>query len=140
MILVGVGITTAVWLIITLVTPVTDRVTLQNFYNRIRPLGPGWRAGVRIHPHDDRESLSAAFLCGFSDASLYTPRCLRLVPCSTGKQSRPVRVSHSEGVPWSHFSNCCRTQDSPGNLLRFAMSLDFCHASCIIMRGLPLTS
>ena len=65
MILIGVGITTIGWLVVTLVTPATDTATLQNFYDRIRPLGPGWRAAVRTHPSNDRESLSAAFLCWF---------------------------------------------------------------------------
>ncbi len=65
MLLVGVGVTTAGWLAVTLVTPPTDPTTLQRFYDRIRPLGPGWRAAVRTRPADGRESLSAAFLCWF---------------------------------------------------------------------------
>lgn len=40
----AVGITTAVWLIATLVTPATSRPVLEAFVQRIRPAGPGWKA------------------------------------------------------------------------------------------------
>ena len=39
-----VAITTLVWMGVTLMTPATDHVTLQRFYHRVRPAGPGWRA------------------------------------------------------------------------------------------------
>jgi len=39
-----VAITTLVWMGVTLMTPATDHVTLQRFYNRVRPAGPGWRS------------------------------------------------------------------------------------------------
>lgn len=41
--LIGVGITTASWLAVTLLTRPTDVKTLEAFYSRIRPEGPGWR-------------------------------------------------------------------------------------------------
>jgi len=62
---IGVAITTAGWLIVTFVTPPTDQPTLQAFYDRIRPMGPGWRAAVKTQPGHPGESLSAAFLCWF---------------------------------------------------------------------------
>jgi Na+/proline symporter len=40
---IGVGITTAGWLAVTFLTPPTSREVLRSFYERIRPLGPGWR-------------------------------------------------------------------------------------------------
>ncbi len=60
----GVAVTTAVWLLVTYMTPPTDRVTLQNFYDRIRPFNMGWRAAVRVVPSAGG-SLSAALLCWF---------------------------------------------------------------------------
>ncbi len=39
-----VAITTLVWMGVTLMTPATDPVTLQRFYLRVRPAGPGWRS------------------------------------------------------------------------------------------------
>ena len=63
--IVGVGITTAVWITVTMVTPPTPTATLQAFYDKIRPLGPGWHHAVQTQPSDGRESLTAAFLCWF---------------------------------------------------------------------------
>ncbi len=63
--IVGVGITTAVWVAVTMLTPPTPTATLQAFYDKIRPLGPGWHHAVQTQPGDGRESLTAAFLCWF---------------------------------------------------------------------------
>lgn len=38
-----VGLTTIVWMTVTLLTPATDDATLVRFYERVRPAGPGWR-------------------------------------------------------------------------------------------------
>jgi hypothetical protein len=62
---VGVGITTAGWMTVTLLTPATDRTTLQSFYDLIHPLGSGWDGAVETRPHDGTESLTAAFLSWF---------------------------------------------------------------------------
>ena len=40
--LIGVGLTTVAWLTVTWLTPPADRATLQEFYDRIRPMGRGW--------------------------------------------------------------------------------------------------
>ena len=40
--LITVGVTTAVWIITTLVTQPTERSRLVEFYNLVRPSGPGW--------------------------------------------------------------------------------------------------
>ncbi len=69
----GVAITTTGWLLVTLLTPATDRATLQAFYDRIRPIGPGWRAAVTTQEPDPAESVTAAFLCWFLGvAAIYT--------------------------------------------------------------------
>ncbi len=44
----GVAITTVGWLLVTFLTPPTDRATLQAFYDRIRPAPGGWRSAVDI--------------------------------------------------------------------------------------------
>jgi len=44
--LIGVAITTVAWLTVTLLTPPADRATLQEFYDRIRPMGRGWNKVV----------------------------------------------------------------------------------------------
>jgi solute:Na+ symporter, SSS family len=48
--LVGVGVTTVGWTVVTLFTPPTDTATLEAFHARIRPLGPGWRRIVGVQP------------------------------------------------------------------------------------------
>ena len=60
---VGVAITTLSWVTVTLLTPPTDRQTLQRFWDRIRPLGPGWKPVSRAST--EGESLTAAFLAWF---------------------------------------------------------------------------
>jgi Na+/proline symporter len=62
---IGIAITTVAWLAVTFLTPPTDRATLQAFYDRIRPMGPGWRAAVTTQPPNPGESVTAAFLCWF---------------------------------------------------------------------------
>lgn len=42
-IIVGVGITTFAWLLVTFVTPADDKEVLRSFYKKIRPGGPGWK-------------------------------------------------------------------------------------------------
>jgi Na+/proline symporter len=59
----GVAITTAVWVTVTLLTPPTDRATLQAFYDRIRPFNYGWRRAVQTGPTEGR--FTAALLCWF---------------------------------------------------------------------------
>ena len=62
---IGIAITTVGWLVVTFLTPPTDRATLQAFYDRIRPMGPGWKAAVTTLPAKPGESVTAAFLCWF---------------------------------------------------------------------------
>jgi Na+/proline symporter len=51
--LIGVGITTVGWLIVTLVTRPTDTATLRNFYRLIQPGGPGWAKVVKDARRDN---------------------------------------------------------------------------------------
>jgi solute:Na+ symporter, SSS family len=62
---IGVAITTVGWLAVTFATPPTDRATLQAFYDRIRPMGPGWNGAVTTRSPNPGESVTAAFLCWF---------------------------------------------------------------------------
>ncbi len=62
---VGVVITTVGWVSVTLLTPPSDRATLQRFYDLIHPMGRGWDGAVDTRPGDVRESPSAAFLSWF---------------------------------------------------------------------------
>ena len=71
----GVAVTTIGWLGVTVVTPPEDGETLQRFYDKIRPLGRGWRrvvdAGVGKAGGsggmgvDEGSSVTAAFLAWF---------------------------------------------------------------------------
>lgn len=67
----GVAVTTAGWLAVTFATPPEDRATLQRFYDKIRPLGRGWRrvvdagGAVAEGDGDPRSSVTAAFLAWF---------------------------------------------------------------------------
>jgi Na+/proline symporter len=60
----GVGITTVGWIAVTLATRPTDRVTLQAFYDHIRPFALGWGRAVTTRP-GDTDSPAAAFACWF---------------------------------------------------------------------------
>ncbi|KPJ95819.1 MAG: Na+:solute symporter [Gemmatimonas sp. SG8_17] len=61
----GVAITTVVWLTVTFLTAATERDTLQSFYDRIRPFGRGWRRVVQVGPIESEQSITAAFLSWF---------------------------------------------------------------------------
>ena len=54
--LIGVGVTTAAWLLAAYLAPATGEETLRTFYRQIRPSGPGW-AAVRRRAAEVGESL-----------------------------------------------------------------------------------
>jgi len=56
----GVVITTVGWITVTLLTPPTDRATLQSFYERVYPHPAGWRAAVDTTTGEGRTDLAAA--------------------------------------------------------------------------------
>ncbi len=70
-----VGVTTAVWVSVTFMTPSVDRETLTGFVLRIRPAGPGWRdfASAKWTPGDNlpRSLLSWTLGCTFVYAALF---------------------------------------------------------------------
>lgn len=65
MLVIGVAVTTVTWLSMTFLTPPTQTHKLQQFYDKIHPMGRGWRRIVRVQPDSEGESASAAFLCWF---------------------------------------------------------------------------
>jgi SSS family solute:Na+ symporter len=65
MLVIGVAVTTVTWLTMTFLTPPTQTHKLQQFYDKIHPMGRGWRRIVRVQPDSEGESASAAFLCWF---------------------------------------------------------------------------
>jgi len=54
--LLGVGITTIIWLLATYLTPPTDMKVLKNFVIKIRPGGPGWKKVSDAIEPDDKVS------------------------------------------------------------------------------------
>ncbi|GIW53457.1 MAG: sodium:proline symporter [Gemmatimonadales bacterium] len=49
-----VAVTTMVWIGVTLLTPPEPAATLESFYRRVRPGGPGWRAvALKLGHHND---------------------------------------------------------------------------------------
>jgi Na+/proline symporter len=61
----GVAITTVGWVTVTFLTPPTERRTLQNFYDTIRPFGSGWRRAVVTATEPAEESMATSFLSWF---------------------------------------------------------------------------
>lgn len=72
-----VGITTAIWITVTLLTRPVDQMTLIRFYRLVRPAGPGWepirrQAGVGPSPDSLPHSLLGMMLgCAFVYAALF---------------------------------------------------------------------
>ena len=74
--LVTVGVTTAVWLAVTMVTSPEPDETLRTFYERVRPHGAGWRrvaraVGVAPLGSIQRELMNAALGCVLVYAALF---------------------------------------------------------------------
>ena len=44
----GVAFTTITWIFVTLITPPSSMETLQNFYKKIQPGGPGWQKVIEV--------------------------------------------------------------------------------------------
>jgi len=61
----GVLITTIGWLSVTWLTPPTDPGTLQAYYDKIRPMGAGWRRVVQVRDARPDHDVSAALLAWF---------------------------------------------------------------------------
>ena len=79
--IIGVMITTACWLVITLLTPPSNIETLQNFYKKIQPGGPGWKKiidvsesnGIKIVGKKEKWDVPTGILCMvFGSISVYS--------------------------------------------------------------------
>ncbi len=57
----SVALTTAIWVLVTFLTPPSDTKTLQHFYRVVRPAGRGWRRIVGDDVAGPTDSLSLAF-------------------------------------------------------------------------------
>ena len=79
--IIGVTITTVCWLAITLMTPPSNIETLQNFYKKIQPGGPGWKKiidisesnGIKIVGKKEKWDVPTGILCMvFGSISVYS--------------------------------------------------------------------
>tara|TARA_B100000575_G_scaffold223629_1_gene184092 strand:- start:10889 stop:12658 length:1770 start_codon:yes stop_codon:yes gene_type:complete len=79
--IIGISITTVSWLIITLITPPAKVATLQNFYKKIQPGGPGWKKiieiseskGIKITGKKEKWDVPTGILCMlFGSISIYS--------------------------------------------------------------------
>ena len=79
--IIGVTITTISWLIVTLITPPSSMETIQNFYKKIQPGGPGWKKvieeseakGINITGKKEKWDVPSGILCMlFGSISVYS--------------------------------------------------------------------
>ena len=79
--IIGVTITTICWLVVTLITPPSNIETLQNFYKKIQPGGPGWKKiidisesdGIKIVGKKEKRDVPTGILCMlFGSISVYS--------------------------------------------------------------------
>ena len=69
---VGVVVTTTVWVTVTYRTQPTERATLQSFYDRIRPYPGGWRTAVNTDITSS-DNISASLMAwGLGCLSVYS--------------------------------------------------------------------
>ncbi len=79
--IIGVTITTISWLFVTMITPPSKMETLQNFYKKIQPGGPGWKKvieeseskGINIMGKKEKWDVPSGILCMlFGSISVYS--------------------------------------------------------------------
>jgi SSS family solute:Na+ symporter len=71
--IIGVTITTISWLIVTLITPPSSMETLQNFYKKIQPGGPGWKKVIEESEAKGKWDVPSGILCMlFGSISVYS--------------------------------------------------------------------
>ena len=79
--IIGVTITTISWLFVTMITPPSNMETLQNFYKKIQPGGPGWKKvieeselkGITITGKKEKWDVPSGILCMlFGSVSVYS--------------------------------------------------------------------
>lgn len=63
---IGVAITTTAWVVVTFLTKPADQETLQRYYDKIRPMGRGWKHVVDVSAGGPEEgTVTASFLAWF---------------------------------------------------------------------------
>ena len=79
--IIGVTITSISWIVITMITPPSSMETLQNFYKKIQPGGPGWKKvieeselkGINIVGKKEKWDVPSGILCMlFGSISVYS--------------------------------------------------------------------
>ena len=79
--IIGVTITSISWLVVTMITPPSNMETLQNFYKKIQPGGPGWKKvieeselqGINIVGTKEKWDVPSGILCMlFGSISVYS--------------------------------------------------------------------
>ena len=79
--IIGVTITSISWIVITMITPPSSMETLQNFYKKIQPGGPGWKKvieeselqGINIVGTKEKWDVPSGILCMlFGSISVYS--------------------------------------------------------------------
>ena len=79
--IIGVTITSISWLVVTMITPPSSMETLQNFYKKIQPGGPGWKKvieeselkGINIVGKKEKWDVPSGILCMlFGSISVYS--------------------------------------------------------------------
>ena len=106
--LVTVGLTTVVWISVTYLTPAESPATLESFYRRVRPGGPGWRR-VAEQAGFGRESLAVGrfawinWIAGIvaAYATLFGIGKLIFGPVSTGLIMLAVAAVAFAWIAWS---------------------------------------
>ncbi len=102
----SVAFTTAVWVLVTLLTPPTRRETLLGFYRLVRPAGPGWNAirkETGLGPSPD--SLPQAFLgtvlgCALVYAALFGTGSFLYGRIAQGTVCLAVFIASAAGLVW----------------------------------------
>jgi Na+/proline symporter len=102
----SVVLTTAVWLLVTFLTPATDKETLRRFYRLIRPAGRGWAKVVSADEKaEPRDNLGLALLgwvlgCTFVYAALFGTGALLYGQSVQGTVCVVVAVAAGLGLVW----------------------------------------
>jgi solute:Na+ symporter, SSS family len=102
--LVTVGVTTVAWIVVTLITRPERADTLERFYRRVRPQGPGWRpiagrlALAPIGPSLGRELVCAALGCVLIYSALFGVGYLLLRSAEVGVALLGVSIVSAIGI------------------------------------------
>jgi hypothetical protein len=102
----SVAVTTAFWLVVTLLTPPSDTETLRRFYLKVRPAGRGWVKVVDAGNADGRpDNISLALLgwvfgCTFVYSALFATGALLYGHRLQGMVCASVAVAAGIGLAW----------------------------------------